>query len=36
LPDLPTLSEAGLLGFEATLTYGLLAPANTPRAIVAG
>src|SRR6516225_7213780 len=34
MPDLPTLAEAGLLGFDATLTYGLLAPANTPRAIV--
>ena len=34
MPDLPTLAEAGLLGFDATLTYGLLAPADTPRAIV--
>ena len=34
MPDLPTLAEAGLLGFDATLTYGLLAPAHTPRAIV--
>jgi len=34
MPDLPTLAESGLLGFDATLTYGLLAPAGTPRAIV--
>jgi tripartite-type tricarboxylate transporter receptor subunit TctC len=34
MPDLPTLAESGLAGFDATLTYGLLAPAGTPRAIV--
>ncbi len=34
MPDLPTLAEAGLPGFDATLTYGLLAPAGTPQAIV--
>jgi tripartite-type tricarboxylate transporter receptor subunit TctC len=34
MPDLPTLAEAGLPGFDATLTYGLLAPAGTPAAIV--
>jgi tripartite-type tricarboxylate transporter receptor subunit TctC len=34
MPDLPTLAEAGLPGFDATLTYGLLAPAGTPPAIV--
>lgn len=34
LPDVPTLSEAGLPGFEATLNYGLLAPAGTPRPII--
>jgi tripartite-type tricarboxylate transporter receptor subunit TctC len=34
LPDLPTLAESGLSGFDATLTYGLLAPAGTPRPIV--
>ena len=34
MPDLPTLAESGLPGFDATLTYGLLAPAGTPRAIV--
>jgi len=34
MPQLPTLAESGLPGFDATLTYGLLAPAGTPRAIV--
>jgi tripartite-type tricarboxylate transporter receptor subunit TctC len=35
LPDVPTAAESGLPGFEAMLHYGLLAPAGTPRAIVA-
>jgi tripartite-type tricarboxylate transporter receptor subunit TctC len=34
LPQLPTLAESGLPGFDATLTYGLLAPAGTPKPIV--
>jgi tripartite-type tricarboxylate transporter receptor subunit TctC len=37
LPNVPTLSESGLAslkGFESTVTYGLLAPAATPKAIV--
>jgi tripartite-type tricarboxylate transporter receptor subunit TctC len=34
LPKLPTLAESGLAGFDATLTYGLLAPAGTPRPII--
>lgn len=34
LPDVPTLAEAGLPGYEATIWLGLLAPAGTPRAIV--
>jgi tripartite-type tricarboxylate transporter receptor subunit TctC len=34
LPDVPTASESGLPGFEASVRYGLLAPAGTPRAIV--
>jgi tripartite-type tricarboxylate transporter receptor subunit TctC len=34
MPQLPTLAESGLPGFDATLTYGLLAPAGTPRSIV--
>jgi tripartite-type tricarboxylate transporter receptor subunit TctC len=35
LPDLPTMSESGLNGFESTLAYGLLVPAGTPPALVA-
>lgn len=34
LPDVPTVAESGLPGFEAVLYYGLLAPAGTPKAIV--
>jgi tripartite-type tricarboxylate transporter receptor subunit TctC len=34
-PDVPTASESGLPGYEAMLHYGLLAPANTPKEIVA-
>jgi tripartite-type tricarboxylate transporter receptor subunit TctC len=33
-PDIPTVAEAGLPGFESLQWYGLLAPANTPRDIV--
>jgi tripartite-type tricarboxylate transporter receptor subunit TctC len=33
-PDLPTIAEAGLPGYEAVLHYGLVAAAGTPRAIV--
>ena len=35
VPDLPTLAESGVAGFEAIAWNGLLAPARTPRAIVA-
>jgi tripartite-type tricarboxylate transporter receptor subunit TctC len=34
LPDLPTVAESGLPGYEAALRYGLVAPGGTPRAIV--
>jgi tripartite-type tricarboxylate transporter receptor subunit TctC len=34
LPNVPTVDESGLPGFEAVLHYGLLAPAGTPRPIV--
>src|SRR3954467_12991220 len=34
LPDVPTISESGLPGFDASLYYGLVAPAGTPRAVV--
>jgi tripartite-type tricarboxylate transporter receptor subunit TctC len=33
-PDLPTVAEAGLPGYEAVLHYGLVAAAGTPRPIV--
>jgi tripartite-type tricarboxylate transporter receptor subunit TctC len=33
-PDLPTISEAGLAGFDTTGWFGLLAPAGTPQDIV--
>ena len=35
LPDLPTVAEAGLPGYEATQWYGLFAPAKTPKEILA-
>jgi tripartite-type tricarboxylate transporter receptor subunit TctC len=35
LPDLPTLAESGVPGFEVGLRYGLVAPAGTPPAVVA-
>jgi tripartite-type tricarboxylate transporter receptor subunit TctC len=34
LPEVPTIAESGLPGFEAVLRYGLLAPAGAPKAIV--
>ena len=34
-PDLPTLAESGVPGFEAVTWLGLLAPAGTPAAVVA-
>ena len=33
-PDIPTIAESGLPGFEVDVWFGLLAPAATPRAIV--
>jgi tripartite-type tricarboxylate transporter receptor subunit TctC len=35
LPQLPTVAESGLPGYEASIWYGLLAPAGTPRDVVA-
>ncbi|MFN9491116.1 MAG: tripartite tricarboxylate transporter substrate binding protein [Betaproteobacteria bacterium] len=35
VPDVPTLNESGLKGFEATTWFGLMAPIKTPREIVA-
>ena len=34
LPDIPTIAESGLPGFEAVSWFGLFAPAGTPPAIV--
>jgi len=34
IPDVPTIAEAGVAGFEATQWYGVVAPARTPAAIV--
>lgn len=34
LPDLPTIAEAGVPGYEFTTWYGLLAPAGTPKPII--
>jgi tripartite-type tricarboxylate transporter receptor subunit TctC len=33
-PDLPTMAESGLAGFEATYWNGVLAPAGTPASVV--
>jgi tripartite-type tricarboxylate transporter receptor subunit TctC len=33
-PELPTIMEGGVKGYEATQWYGVLAPAGTPRPIV--
>jgi len=35
LPDLPTIDEAGVRGYESILWYGLLTSSRTPRAVVA-
>jgi tripartite-type tricarboxylate transporter receptor subunit TctC len=35
LPDIPTINESGLPGFEASSWFGVLAPAGTPPSIVA-
>ena len=34
-PDIPTVAESGIVGFEAFLWYGIVAPAQTPPDIVA-
>jgi tripartite-type tricarboxylate transporter receptor subunit TctC len=34
LPDVPTMREAGLPEFDASLYYGLVAPAGTPRPVI--
>ncbi|MFM9887231.1 MAG: tripartite tricarboxylate transporter substrate-binding protein, partial [Burkholderiales bacterium] len=35
LPDLPTMSEAGLTGFAADSWFGIMAPAGTPKDVIA-
>ena len=34
MPDVPTLTEAGMAGYDAEIWIGLLAPASTPQAII--
>ena len=34
MPDVPTVSEVGVSGYEATIWLGIMAPANTPKPIV--
>jgi tripartite-type tricarboxylate transporter receptor subunit TctC len=34
LPDVPTIAEAGVPGYESTIWLGIMAPANTPKAVV--
>ena len=34
IPNVPTIAESGVPGFSAVISYGLAAPAGTPRAIV--
>jgi len=34
IPDIPTLSESGVTGYQSGSWYGFVAPAGTPRAIV--
>ena len=33
-PDVPTVSESGVPGYEATIWLGLMAPAKTPQAVI--
>ena len=35
LPELPTISEAGLKGYEITVWQGMVAPAGTPQPVIA-
>lgn len=35
LPEVPTIAESGFPGFEASVWYGLMAPAATPRSVLA-
>jgi tripartite-type tricarboxylate transporter receptor subunit TctC len=33
-PDIPTVAEAGVPGYEAVTVFGMVAPANTPKAVI--
>jgi len=33
-PEIPTIAESGVPGYEAVTVFGLIAPANTPRSII--
>jgi tripartite-type tricarboxylate transporter receptor subunit TctC len=35
MPELPTVSESGIPGFEVDVWYGVLAPAKTPKPVIA-
>ena len=35
LPELPSVAESGIAGYEASVWYGLVAPAGTPKEIIA-
>ena len=34
LPELPTIAESGVRGYDVTFWHGWMAPAGTPRAII--
>ena len=34
MPELPTIAEAGLPGFEASAWYGMVAPVRVPKEII--
>jgi len=36
LPDMPTVGEAGLPGFEASTWFGVMVPAKTPLKVISG
>ncbi len=35
MPDVPTIAEAGVPGYEATIWLGIMAPAGTPKPVIA-
>jgi tripartite-type tricarboxylate transporter receptor subunit TctC len=35
LPDIPTIDELGIKNFDATTWHGLVAPAHTPKEVIA-